>query len=217
MTYHDKISAFIDNELTHDAEQDFLISLASNESVRRAFRSELVMKNVIHQDELATQPKRDLRGMLLGTLGIGTATAVAEEASAATAVPSLWSSVVASKINALFVAGIVTVSALTGYVTHEVLNPATPEVITRTVVQPAEAPREIDQSPVVTAPVENAQTSAITEAPRKASTAKKAVKPATKPTATSAEPTTTTSARVRRRPRPRASRRGRCAPAWSAT
>src|SRR5687767_9082417 len=118
MTYHDKISAFIDNELTHDAEQDFLISLASNESVRRAFRSELVMKNVIHQDELATQPKRDLRGVLLGTLGIGTATAVAEEASAAaTVVPSLWQSVVVSKINALFVAGIVTVSAATGYVT----------------------------------------------------------------------------------------------------
>lgn len=189
MTYHDKISAFIDNELSHDAEQDFLISLASNESVRRAFRSELVMKNVIHQDELATQPKRDLRGLLLGTLGIGTVTAVAEETSAATTVvPSLWKSVVASKINALFVASIVTVSAMTGYVTHEVLNPATPEVITRTVIQPAEAPREIDQSPVVSAPTEH--TAAVTEAPRKFKAAKKAVKPAAEPTST--EPTTTT-------------------------
>jgi len=187
MTYHDKISAFIDNELTHDAEQDFLISLASNESVRRAFRSELVMKHVIHQDELATQPKRDLRGVLLGTLGIGTATAVAEEASAAaTAVPSLWQSVVVSKINALFVAGIVTVSAATGYVTHEVLNPATPEVITRTVVQPAEAPREIDQAPVVTEPAAN--TAIVTEAPRKVKATKKIAKP--EPTATSVNPTT---------------------------
>jgi hypothetical protein len=190
MTYHDKISAFIDNELSHDAEQDFLISLASNESVRRAFRSELVMKNVIHDDELATQPKRDLRGALLGTLGIGTATAVAEEASAAaSAVPSLWHSVVASKINALFVAGIVTVSAVTGYVTHEVLSPATPEVITRTIIQPAEAPREIDQSPMVTTPASN--TAAVTEAPRKAKVTKKAAKPVSEPAATSAEPTTT--------------------------
>lgn len=191
MTYHDKISAFIDNELTHDAEQDFLISLASNESVRRAFRSELVMKSVIHQDELATQPKRDMRGVLLGTLGIGTATAIAEEASAATAaVPSLWQSVVASKINALFVAAIVTVSAATGYVTHEVLNPATPEVITRMVVQPAEAPREIDQSPVVTAPM-NIDNSAVTEAPTKKAT-KKSMKPAVEPTTTTpAEPSGT--------------------------
>jgi hypothetical protein len=190
MTYHDKISAFIDNELSHDAEQDFLISLASNESVRRAFRSELVMKNVIHQDELSTQPRRDLRGVLLGTLGIGTATAVAEEASAAaTAVPSLWHSVVASKINALFVAGIVTVSAVTGYVTHEVLSPATPEVITRTIVQPAEAPREINQVPVVAEPA--ATNVAVSEAPRKMKATKKAAKPVSEPTATTAEPTTT--------------------------
>jgi hypothetical protein len=146
------------------------------------------MKNVIHQDELATQPKRDLRGVLLGTLGIGTATAVAEEASAAaTVVPSLWQSVVVSKINALFVAGIVTVSAATGYVTHEVLNPATPEVITRTVIQPAEAPREIDQAPVVTEPVAN--TAIVTEAPRKVKAAKKVAKPTNEPTTTSTEPT----------------------------
>jgi hypothetical protein len=192
MTYHEKISAYIDNELSHDAEQDFLISLASNESVRRAFRSELIMKNVIHQDELATQPKRDLRGVLLGTLGIGTAAAVTEEAAAATsAVPSFWQSVVASKINAVFVAGIVTVSAVTGYVTHEVLNPATPEVITRTVVQPAEAPREIDPSPVVTAPENTEQTPAVTEAPRKVKAAKKAAQPTETPTNISAEPTTT--------------------------
>lgn len=191
MTYHDKISAFVDNELTHDAEQDFLISLASNESVRRAFRSELVMKNVIHQDELATQPKRDMRGVLLGSLGIGTATAVAEEASAATAaVPSLWQSVVASKINALFVAALVTVSAATGYVTHEVLNPATPEVITRMVVQPAEAPREIDQSPIVTAPMNTEQSAVATDAPKLKAT-KKAAKPINEPTVTPTEPTTT--------------------------
>ena len=61
MTQHDQISAFIDNELTHDAEQDFLISLASNDGVRKAFRSELVLKNVIHQDEMLTVPNREVR------------------------------------------------------------------------------------------------------------------------------------------------------------
>lgn len=188
MTYHDKISAYIDNELSHDAEQDFLISLASNESVRRAFRSELVMKNVIHQDELVTQPKRDMRGAVLATLGIGTATAVAEEASAATtAVPSLWKSVVASKMNALFVASIVTMSAFTGYVAREVLDPAAPEVITRTVIQPAEAPREIDQSPAAVTAAPVTENNSVAEAPRKAKVVTKQTTPKVEPTTTSQE------------------------------
>lgn len=192
MTYHEKISAYIDNELSHDAEQDFLISLASTESVRRAFRSELVMKNVIHQDELVTQPKRDMRGVLLGTLGIGTATAVAEEASAATtAVPSLWKSVVASKINAVFVAGIVTMSAFTGYVAREVLDPASPEVITRTVIQPAEAPREIDQSPAAVTAAPVTDNTMITETPRNSKVVKKQAAPKEEPTTTSQVPIST--------------------------
>ena len=66
MTNHDQISSFIDNELNHDQEQDFLISLASSEGLRKSFRSELVLKNIIHRDEVLTAPSRDLRPAGIG-------------------------------------------------------------------------------------------------------------------------------------------------------
>ena len=124
MTQHDQISAFIDNELTHDAEQDFLISLASNDGVRKAFRSELVLKNVIHQDEMLTTPNRDVRGAILATLGIGTATALtASSANAATTVASTgMKALFATKINMLLTATIITASAATGFVASSVIN-----------------------------------------------------------------------------------------------
>src|SRR2546423_13619072 len=90
MTPHDAISAYIDNELSGDDEQNFLISLASSDNLRKSFRSELVLKNVIHQDEVLTTPSRDMRGAVLMTLGIGAATALTSETAdaAASAVPA---------------------------------------------------------------------------------------------------------------------------------
>lgn len=181
MNYHDKISAYIDNELSHEGEQDFLITLASNDGARKAFRSELVMKNVIHQDEITTQPKRDLRAVLLGTLGIGTTAAVTEQAAASGALQSLF----ASKIGALLVAGIVTVSGGLGYIAHSVLAPrAEPAVITRTVIQPAEAPRTAEPAPLMTEPA----IQAVEKAPAKAKIAKRQSVQKPEPAATTTKP-----------------------------
>ena len=138
MTPHDQISAFIDNELGVDQEQDFLISLASNDGLRKSFRSELVLKNVIHQDEVLTTPSRDMRGAVLATLGIIGASAIAGDSSSAATVATATKStfvktLFASKLNALVTASMVTASALGGYavrtmiaekpVTHQVVSP----------------------------------------------------------------------------------------------
>src|SRR5436309_487688 len=86
MTQHDQISAYIDGELNPEQEQDFLISLASSDGLRKSFRSELVLKNVIHRDEVLTTPSRNMRGAVLTTLGIAGATALASESAEAAAV-----------------------------------------------------------------------------------------------------------------------------------
>ncbi len=132
MTPHDQISAYIDNELGMDQEQDFLISLASNDGLRKSFRSELVLKNVIHQDEVLTTPSRDMRGAVLATLGIvGASALAAETADAATAVSAtkgaFLKTMFASKLNALVTASMVTASALGGYAVHTIIaeKPAT--------------------------------------------------------------------------------------------
>jgi negative regulator of sigma E activity len=151
MTQHDKISAFIDNELTHEAEQDFLISLASNDGVRKAFRSELVLKNVIHQDELVTVPNRDMRGAILATIGIGAATAVATQtadaAVAAKASATGLKALFATKLNAILTAGLITASAAGGYVASTAINSTK-----ATDVKPQVTHERVIQSPEVTAP-----------------------------------------------------------------
>ncbi|HYM36679.1 MAG TPA: hypothetical protein VET48_14865 [Steroidobacteraceae bacterium] len=128
MTNHDQISSFIDNELGHEQEQDFLISLASSEGLRRSFRSELVLKNIIHRDEVLTSPSRDLRPAVLGTIGIvGATLAASETADAATtaaiAKTSVLKTLFATKIGALVTASVVTVSALGGYAVRSVVVP----------------------------------------------------------------------------------------------
>jgi negative regulator of sigma E activity len=184
MTQHDKISAYIDNELSHEAEQDFLISLASNDGVRKAFRSELVMKSVIHQDELATLPNRDLRGAILATIGVGTASVVAGEANAATAAaakPAVSGLKVlfATKLNALITAGIVSVSALGGYVTNTIIHSNANAPITAPAVETA-APAPMN-TPAITVETPVSQPAAAIEAPvKKAATPSKA--PLTKQT-----------------------------------
>lgn len=191
MTQHDKISAYIDNELSHEAEQDFLISLASNDGVRKAFRSELVMKSVIHQDELATLPNRDLRGAILATIGVGTASVVAGEANAATAAaakPAVTGlkALFATKLNALITAGIVTVSAVGGYVTNSVIHSNASAPITAPAVQTA-APAQMN-TPAITVETPVSQPAAAIEAPLKKAAPSKA--PLTKPSTNAVTNTT---------------------------
>ena len=131
MTNHDQISSFIDNELNHDQEQDFLISLASSEGLRKSFRSELVLKNIIHRDEVLTAPSRDLRPAVLGTIGlIGASLAATETADAATgaavAKTSVLKTLFATKIGAMVTASVVTVSAIGGYAVRSYVAPEAP-------------------------------------------------------------------------------------------
>lgn len=179
MTQHDKISAYIDNELSHEAEQDFLISLASNDGVRKAFRSELVMKNVIHQDELATLPNRDLRGAILATVGVAGASVVTAEASAASAVTaqpavSGLKMLFASKLNVFITAGIVTLSAAGGYVTNTIVHSKTDVPVQAPAVQTA-APAPMNSSTPITLEAPAIESEPVIEAPvKKTATPKKA-------------------------------------------
>ncbi len=153
MTSHDQISAYIDNELGAEQEQDFLISLASSDGLRKSFRSELVLKNVIHQDEVLTTPSRDMRGAVLTTLGIAGVSALASETAdaAGTAVSATKATFIktmfASKLNALVTASMVTASALGGYAVRTIVaeKPATHTASTQ-IIRNAQ--------PIITAPTE---------------------------------------------------------------
>jgi negative regulator of sigma E activity len=155
MTVHEQISSFIDNELNHEQEQDFLISLASNDATRKTFRSELVLKNIIHRDEVLTSPSRDLRPAVLATIGLGiAATAGAETADAATAATAAKSSALkalfATKLNALVTSSMIVASALGGYGVHSYIasNAAAPvskqPIVNTTHVAPVSTPTTIE-------------------------------------------------------------------------
>ena len=73
MTHDDRISSYIDNEFSAEQEQEFLISLAASEGLRKSFRSELVLKKVLHHDEAAMNPPRKLGGAVFASLGLGAA------------------------------------------------------------------------------------------------------------------------------------------------
>ena len=182
MTPHDQISAYIDNELGAEQEQDFLISLASSDGLRKSFRSELVLKNVIHRDEVLTTPSRDMRGAVLTTLGIAGVSALAgETADAATAVSAtkatFMKTMFASKLNALVTASMVTASALGGYAVHSVIadKPA-PKVISAPVMRNTQ-PVQIQITPSeVASPTQNVTDMSHESAPKKMTTHKNLVK-----------------------------------------
>jgi negative regulator of sigma E activity len=137
MTNDERISAYIDNELTADQEQELLISLAASDTLRKSFRSELVLKKVLRADERAVNPPRHLRTAVFAAIGLGAAVAATAEAEAAT-VPSaaasadagsapthgLLKTLFASKVNALLTAGGLTVAGLAGYGVHTLTVPA---------------------------------------------------------------------------------------------
>jgi negative regulator of sigma E activity len=131
MTHDERISAYIDNELSADQEQEFLISLAASNGLRKSFRSELVMKNVLHRDEMVTNPPREMRAALFATLGIGAIAVTASKADAAqpasnaghsVASHSLLKTFFATKMSALVTAIGISISALAGYGVHSIVD-----------------------------------------------------------------------------------------------
>src|SRR5207248_5080441 len=116
MTHDERISSYIDNELSSEQEQEFLISLAASDGLRKSFRSELVVKNIMHKSE--PMPSRRLRGAVFAAVGIGAASTIATEhatAAAARSTTSAFKSLFATKVGALVTAGAIGTSALVGY------------------------------------------------------------------------------------------------------
>lgn len=184
MTNDDRISAYIDNELTTEQEQELLISLAANDSLRKSFRSELVLKKVVHADERGINPPRYLRAAVFAAIGLGVATAATAEAQAATVQTAPAASVTASapthgllktlfasKLNALLTAAGLTVAGVTGYGVHTLVNPS--------------AHQEILAPTTTTAPMTPMQT---TETP---SNTMQQPTPASEPAVTDAQPSVT--------------------------
>ena len=151
MTHDERISSYIDNELSAQEEQDFLISLAASDGLRKSFRSELVLKNVLHRDESSTNPPRKLRAAVFATLGISAASGIAAENAKASqfgsglssqagstaprggsALPrvghGLLKALFAAKLNILATVATIFASAFAGYGVHSLTNPA-PQVI----------------------------------------------------------------------------------------
>lgn len=161
MTHDERISSYIDNELSAEQEQEFLISLAASDGLRKSFRSELVMKNVMHKSE--PMPPRRMRGAVFAAVGIGAASTIATEhasahatAAAARSTTSAFKSLFATKIGALVtVAGIGT-SALVGYGVRTALEPA-PVATHRVVTQAAPTQQAPGVSPEVAAPLPSTQ------------------------------------------------------------
>ena len=150
MTHDERISSYIDNELSAEQEQEFLISLAASDGLRRSFRSELMLKNVLHRDESSTNPPRKLRAAVFATLGLAATGIAADNAQASQAVSGfsqagstasgsiakagstaprgLLKALFATKLNIFATVASLFVSALAGYGVRTVTAP-TPQVI----------------------------------------------------------------------------------------
>jgi hypothetical protein len=150
MTHDERISSYIDNELSAEQEQEFLISLAASDGLRKSFRSELVMKNIMHRNEPI--PPRRMRGAVFAAVGIGAASTIgSEQATAAVArsTTSAFKSLFATKVGALVTAGAIGTSALVGYGVRTATEPTKSAPITHT-VQSVSAPVKSDVQNVVT-------------------------------------------------------------------
>ena len=158
MTHDQQISSYIDNELSSDQEQEFLISLAASDGLRKTFRSELVMKNVLHRDE-AMAP-RNLRAAVFGAVGLAGAGLAVSDANAAGhaaspavhASSSLLKTLFATKLNALITVATISLSGLGGFGVHALVAPGqdAPTATLRS-VEPAARPATTNQ---VTPPVQ---------------------------------------------------------------
>ena len=155
MTHDERISSYIDNELSPEQEQEFLISLAASDGLRKSFRSELVMKNVMHKSE--ANPPRRMRGAVFAAVGIGAASTIATEHAATAASKSTASaikSLFATKVGALVTAGAIGTSALVGYGVRTATEPAQQpaKVVMHSVPAPvkSEATQNTEEAPALT-------------------------------------------------------------------
>ncbi len=130
MTHDDRISSYIDNEFTAEQEQEFLISLAASEGLRKSFRSELVLKKVLHRDEASTAPPRRLRAAVFATLGLSAAGLTANKANAAQPIAAasrgLIKALFATKMSTLATVAGLSISAIAGYGVRSVVSPSLP-------------------------------------------------------------------------------------------
>jgi negative regulator of sigma E activity len=124
MTHDERISSYIDNEFSSEQEQEFLISLAASEGLRKSFRSELVLKKVLHHDEAAMNPPRKLRGAVFATLGLSGVGLTANKANATQAAShGMLKALFATKMSTLVTIAGLTASALAGYGVRAIVNP----------------------------------------------------------------------------------------------
>jgi hypothetical protein len=123
MNVQDQISSYIDNELSTEAEQEFLISLAASEGLRKSFRSELLMKNILHQDVASTRPPHQMRNAIFGAVGMAAGASApaggATTPSATSAGGLLGRIFVAAKMNVVVGSALVALSLGTGYLAHD--------------------------------------------------------------------------------------------------
>jgi len=128
MTHDDRISSYIDNEFSAEQEQEFLISLAASEGLRKSFRSELVLKKVLHHDEAAMNPPRKLRGAVFASLGLAAAGLSTSKANATQGSHGMLRTLFATKMSTLATVAGLSISALAGYGVRSVVNTDAPQV-----------------------------------------------------------------------------------------
>ncbi len=170
MTHDERISSYIDNELSAEQEQEFLISLAASDGLRKSFRSELVLKKVLHHDEAATNPPRKLRAAVFTTLGLGGATGAssamlgannaraAQPAARMIGQRGLLKSLFATKMSTLVTVVGISASALAGYgVRTLTAPPVTPRIVRVVIPAPAVSRAAASTAAVVTKAVSAAQ------------------------------------------------------------
>lgn len=164
MTHDERISSYIDNELSAEQEQEFLISLAASDGLRKSFRSELVLKKVLHHDEAATNPPRRLRAAVFTTLGLGAGLGAnalnANKANAAssTAARGLVKSLFATKMSTLATVVGISASALAGYGVRSITAPTSATMSPR-------IERVAHHAPVVSAPSVKISSATVPSAP----------------------------------------------------
>lgn len=154
MTHDERISSYIDNELSAEQEQEFLISLAASDGLRKSFRSDLMLKKVLHHDEAATNPPRKLRAAVFTTLGLGgglgasALSASKANAASSTVTRSLVRSLFATKMSTLVTVVGISASALAGYGVRSLTSP-TPMLAPR-IVRVMHPAMRVSPQPVVT-------------------------------------------------------------------
>jgi hypothetical protein len=128
MTHDERISSYIDNEFSTEQEQEFLISLAASEGLRKSFRSELVLKKVLHHDEASVNPPRKLRGAVFASLGLAGAGLSLNKANATQTAVSrgMLKTFFATKMSTLVTVAALSVSALAGYGIRSIESPSVP-------------------------------------------------------------------------------------------